>query len=157
MLNPGQFKDLIVIPTLERIGLSSPAAINLVCGTALVESNLESISQIPSGIAKGLFQIENATYLDLLHRLSEKKALQNSVLNALHFVSFPLSADYLIGNIYAGVIFCRLKYYFNPEPLPEADNISGLADFWSRIYNTRNSMIDKTRFIGRYEAVFGKN
>ncbi len=157
MLNPQQFRDFIVIPTLEKVGLASSAAINLVCGTALVESNLEFISQIPSGIALGVFQIESATYADLLNRLSYNKPLQKKVLDALNFTSFPLSYDYLAGNLYAACIFCRLKYYFNREALPEATDIPALADYWARIYNTRNLMIDKARFVSRYEAAYPKH
>lgn len=156
MLNPEQLLLYIVRPTLQKIGLWSPAAERLVCGTALVESNLEFISQVPSRIAAGLWQMESATYLDLLHQLSKRKHLQQAVLSALHFTSFPLSYDYLAGNLYAGVIFCRLKYYFNPEPLPDASNIAALADYWGRVYNTRNLMMDKLRFIARYEAAYLK-
>lgn len=154
MLNPQQLRDLIVVPTLEKIGLASSAAINLVCGTALVETNLEFIAQVPSHIALGFWQIESPTYVDLLYSLSNNKILQQKILGVLHMSSFPLAYDYLAGNLYAGAIFCRLKYYFNSEKLPEANDIAALADYWGRIYNTRNLTIDKTRFVARYNAAY---
>ena len=157
MLNPNQLRQLIVKPMLEQIGLWSQAAENLVCGTALNETNLEYIAQIPTPIALGFWQIEAPTYADLITRLALHKDLQAKILHALHMNELPLSYEYLAGNLYAGAIFCRLKYYLDPHSLPDADNIIELANFWGKVYNTRDLMIDKTRFVTRYQAAYPKD
>lgn len=70
--------------------------------------------------------------------------------------SLPLGYDYLAGNMYAGCIFCRLKYYFIPDDLPDAENIPALADYWGKFYNTKNLIIDKSRFMARYAVAYPK-
>lgn len=156
MLNPKQLRELIVRPVLQVIELWSPAAENLVCGTALNETNLEYIAQIPNPIALSLWQIENATYQDLVVRLQSHKGLHYQVTMALNMMAIPTHYDFLAGNLYAGAIFCRLKYYFDAHPLPDADNIAELANMWGKIYNTKDIMADKARFVARYLAAYPK-
>lgn len=45
-LNLPQFKAEIVVPTLNAIGLGGDAAVNLLTGTALVESSLVYLRQV---------------------------------------------------------------------------------------------------------------
>ena len=65
MLNIQQFRANIVRPTLEAIGAHSRAAEDLVLGTALQESNLHYLRQLNEGPARGVYQMEPATYDDI--------------------------------------------------------------------------------------------
>lgn len=153
-LNHDQFRELIVRPALMAIKLHSPAAENLLCGTALAESNLEYLAQAPSQIALSVFQIENATYKDLLRFLSKRIRLLISVELALGMDNLPSSYEYLAGNLTAACIFARLKYLTIKEPLPDANDINALAIYWSKYYQTENKMIDISRFVTRYKAAY---
>ena len=56
MINIEHFKDEVVVPTLTELSMYSEAAVQLVIGTAIQESRLHYLKQIPSGIAKGVCQ-----------------------------------------------------------------------------------------------------
>ena len=65
-MDSNQLKNLIIIPVLEKANLYSKSAVNLLLGTAAVESQLgHYIEQVPSGIAKGIYQCEMSTHYDI--------------------------------------------------------------------------------------------
>ena len=63
MINVGQFRSL-VIETLKGINMHSNAAVNLLVGTAAVESNLKYLKQFGDGPAVSFLQVEGATIHD---------------------------------------------------------------------------------------------
>ncbi len=87
--------------------------------------------------------MEPATYEDLRKRMySDHKQLHDAIKNYLRFDIFPLKADFLMGNLTASVIFCRLKYYLDPDPLPAADDAPNFAAYYKRVYNTSKGKAD---------------
>ena len=61
-----QFRELIIRPALEAIGLWSQTAENLVLGTAIHESgNFKYIKQVGGGTALSFYQIEPVTADDI--------------------------------------------------------------------------------------------
>lgn len=135
-LDVKQFRQYIVRPALEAIGLWSEAAEELVTGTAFVESTLNYVKQVGGGPAVGVCQIEPATYSDLCNRVYSHQPLAGLALKVLNMPAFPATADYLMGNMTASVIFCRLKYYLHPDPLPSANDYGAMAAYHKKIYNT---------------------
>ena len=137
MLNPKHFRELIVRRTLERIGLWSQAAENIVFGTAVHESLLYHLKQ-QSGPALGFYQIEPATHRDIWDNYLRYHG--NLALNISGLLGGGIgkgSDEDLIGNLYYATAICRVKYYRSSDPLPAADDIEGLAKYWKKIYNTR--------------------
>lgn len=134
MINPAQLRDYVVTPALKEIGLYSKAAMRLVIGTAMTESRLEYLHQVGGGPALGLWQIEPKTHNDvwenyLLYRLPLAKKLN------------PFNVDYkdtnqLIWNLKYGAAICRIIYLRAPAPLPDENNIFGMAKYWKAVYNT---------------------
>jgi len=132
-LNLKQFRDYIVAPTLREIGLYSKSAERLVIGTALTESRLEYVKQI-NGPALGIYQCEPATHKDivdnfLMYRLPLMKKLA------------PFNVDFadhsqLTYNLKYATAICRIHYLRDPNPLPEQNDILGMAETWKRCYNT---------------------
>ena len=57
-LDASHLREVVIKPALPEIELWSPAAEELVLGTAIVESRLSFIKQLGSGPALGLWQIE---------------------------------------------------------------------------------------------------
>jgi hypothetical protein len=132
-----QVHKFIVRPTLDSLGLGGLAAERLILGTALTESGLVYISQVPSGIAKGICQMEKAThddiwenYLKYNHNLSNK--VTNFMLRGLDIPNF----EQLQGNLYYAVAMCRIHYLRAPEKIPDAEDFEGMAKYWKKYYNT---------------------
>jgi hypothetical protein len=137
-----QFKDLIVVPTLNHLDPEIPfsdAAVNLLLLTWATESHGgKYIQQLGGGPALSVFQMERATYAD--HRdnyLRNRPALWTKV-NALtlYHQFLPSSFDELAGNLYHATAMARVHYFRSPRKLPAADDEMGLAMMWKDVYNT---------------------
>ena len=59
---PMEFRESVIKPTLEKMGLWSESAESLILGTAIQESRLKYRKQIGGGPALGLFQMEPFTH-----------------------------------------------------------------------------------------------
>lgn len=136
MIDVNQFRLNIVRPTLKLIGLHSQAAENLLVGTALKESGLHYIKQLGGGPALGVYQIEPNTHDDIFFRyLSTINHNLYEKINPLRGSRDNWELD-LIGNLPYATAIARTKFWMDPEPLPEDDDIVGLAGIWKRVYNT---------------------
>lgn len=119
----------------------SEDAEELVFITGLVESGYNYISQIGSGIAKSFFQVEPATAFDainsyLIYRDSKMQRVADCMMidpMALKAMDDIELEELLWGNIYAGIVFCRLKYWRIPKPIPK--DLEGKAKYWLKYYN----------------------
>ena len=123
MIDPEQFRRLVVQPTLHRMGMWSQAAENLLVGTAVKESGLRALEQ-EGGPALGVYQVEPASHADLFVNWYAEKWVPKSYDRSL------------ITDLAYATIIARLIYYRRPEPLPAADDIDGLAAYWKQHYNT---------------------
>ncbi len=133
MLDPGQFRRLVIRPALRAIGLCSPAAERLLLGTALTESGLRRLHQV-DGPALGIFQIEPATHADVwANYLAYRENLASRVAS---LASEQPRLDQLVWNLAYATAIARLIYYRRPEPLPAADDLAGLARYWKAHFNT---------------------
>ena len=149
MLDVKQFRSLVVDPALKAVDMYSEAASRLLVGTALVESNLTYLKQI-KGPALGLFQMEPATYHDHVTWLLASPSRRHiaELLN-------PLRPEKLIWDLQFAAILCRVHYLRVPAPLPAADDIDGLAQYWKDHYNTRRGKGRPEEFVRRYREFGG--
>ena len=140
-----QIRELVIRPTLKGIGLWSEAAENLLVGVGLVESGFKLLKQI-NGPACGYWQIEPATADDLVFRYLNRQSgavdsdsLIGRLREYLGFSPWSLSPETLhrklIGDMELGCALARIKFWMDKEPLPEANDINGLAETWLRVYN----------------------
>ncbi len=136
--NPNQFRELIR-ETLDVIipEYNSPEAVELLMMTAAQESFLgRFIKQLDCGIAKGVFQMEMATYQDLFDNYIR---YHPDLLNKI-FHYFPVNADTveinMCGNLPYQIVIARLNYYRKRGNIPEWDNILGLAEYYKKHWNT---------------------
>lgn len=134
MLDPEQFRRLVIRPAVRRLGLWSPAAERLLLGTALTESGLRHLHQV-GGPARGLYQIEPATLRDLIANWLPRHP---KLAERLRGFTAPHGAldDQLIWNLAYASAVARLIYYRRPEPLPRADDLPALAEYWKAHFNT---------------------
>lgn len=158
MINVEHFRLHVVRPALARLGASpggyqlwSQAAENLLIGTALVESRLRHLYQLPSGPARGLYQIEPTTHDDLYHNTLRFNTKLGASLNKLAVpFQIPL-VDQLITNLEYATGVARLLYWRITEPLPEAWDQKGLAGYWGDHYNTVADAEDEKKFVRLYD------
>lgn len=147
------FRVEIVRPALQLCGLWSESAENLLIGTALVESNLNLLTQVGDGPALSFFQIEPDTYNDVLRYLyrSDNKKLKDRILAACMTEIFP-EAKCLTWNIRLAVLIARVIYWRKSEPLPLVNDVKGLANYWKVHYNTVKGKGTIDHFITAWKA-----
>lgn len=87
-----------------------------------------------------VFQIEEATFLDLRERM-------HPILPEIRTWSF-LRLEW---DLRAAILAARLKYRSIPKPLPEPDNLLELAAYWKRWYNTEQGAGTIQQFIRNYK------
>lgn len=158
-LEVGWWRRQVVRPALQEIQLWSESAEILLTGTAIAESRLTWQRQIGGGPALGPYQIEPRTHqslwADLLAYRSDLsgrilRMLGRSPADAPHTHEgwadwARLQQDSLVyhrgvesiaeGWWYATAI-ARCRYLWDRDPLPDADDVRGLAETYKRAYNT---------------------
>ena len=149
--------DYVVTPTLERLARAEPrinseAARRLVTCTAQAESAGDWLRQIGGGPARGLWQIEPPTAIDVLDRYLETR-------EALDEIVWELRTDQsideqLVTNMALGAAICRLKYWMSPEPMPDEDDAPAMGRYWKQIYNTAGGAGDPAHFTAVYADLF---
>lgn len=141
-------RDRVVAPVLDRLGMRSPAAENLLLGTALVESWTVALAQDGGGPALGIYQMEPATHDDAIAWLARRPDTAPLVL--IHRAPQPDPRAQLATNLAYATAMCRIQYWRRPEPLPAADDVAGLAAYWKRFWNTAAGRGDPDEFVRRW-------
>ncbi len=140
MIDATQFRDFIVIPTLQHINLYSDAAVQLIMGTFWQESaGVTYIKQLGNGPACGGGQCEPFTHHDIYDNyLAYKPDLKAKLLSLAN--TYESTHQYpdnsLINNLAYQVALCRVHYLRVPAPLPHADDITAMGEYWKKYYNT---------------------
>lgn len=134
MLDIGDVRDLVIRPALETLRLWTPAADQLLLGTALKESDgFRKLRQYGGGPAVGLWQMERATFDDLEGRyLLRRPELAERVRMLSHLALF----EALAWNLAYACGLARVRYFMVPAPLPALDDIEAQARYWKQHYNT---------------------
>jgi hypothetical protein len=141
-LNLTDLKFRVIEPALLVVGLSSTAAINLVAGTALVESACQYLVQQGGGPAKGLWQVEEATEQDMWKSYLAYHASLASLVRSL--LAPGETTPQLVWNLAYGAVTCRIKYYRSPLALPAYNDAAGMAALHKQVYNTALGAADPT-------------
>ncbi len=157
------FRDLIIRPTLDELAKAEPrirskAAVALLLGTALCESELKFLRQrVDGGFGRAVsfYQIEPVTHKDVKRYLNERRRDLARRVYGLATITDPDDFELATNFRYATAI-ARIKYWMDPAPLPPADNIRGLAGEYKRIWNTELGKATAQRFIEFYQR-YGKD
>lgn len=145
------FREEVVRPTLRFLDLLSPAAENLLIGTAAVESGFMRLRQA-GGPALGVFQIEPATHQDVWDNyLAFRPELASEVrsLASQHFYEDDPHRE-LIGNLFYSCAIARVIYLRAKPPLPHVDDVRALAEYWKAHYNTALGAGHPDQFVQHY-------
>ncbi len=158
-MDPIEFHDYVIVPTLDQIGLNQPGASFLLLGTALVESELSALRQAGDGPALGVYQMEPDTHEDLWRWLMEYTREKELAREISRLTSqWPHGATQLVTNLSYATAMARCLYRRRPEPLPwPSTNLPALALYWKKHYNTfqpeqTQAYVEKqiTRFMERF-------
>jgi hypothetical protein len=139
----------VVRPTLQFLGAWTPAAENLLLGTAAHESaGFRYLAQV-GGPALGLYQIEPATHDDVwANFLAFRRELRAKC--EMLAGEWPARTVQLATNLAYASAIARLVYLRAPDPLPQVDDVEGLARYWKRFYNTSAGKGTEAQFILHY-------
>jgi hypothetical protein len=154
MPTPEEFLTDVIRPTLIEIGLHSTAAEQLLLGTAMQESDLVYRRQLGNGPARGFFQMEPATHNDIWDNfLKYKTELADKVANLLSDPDTD-KIDELENNDRYACAMARVHYLRVPKPLPPADDIAAMANYWKQHYNTPLGAGKPSEFIAKWKKAF---
>lgn len=144
MIDPIHLRNYVIEPVLKDLGLYSPQAVNLILGTACVESDCGRwLRQRGSGPALGIYQMEPATHDDIwlnYLRLNRWKLHDNiwdmaSTQPSTHpDDARVIDSKELIGNLYYATAMTRIHYLRVPAPIPLT--LGEQAGYWKLYYNT---------------------
>jgi len=162
MIHRQHLKQLIIVPTLKYLDMYSESAVNLLLGTAAQESHLGyylmqvDAQERPQGPALGIYQMEPATYQDILDTYllrKDKEILMDQIISEY--------GDYwhdsrLIYDLQFATVMARLKYWRDSEPLPQPMDIEGLAHIWKRVFNTAGGKGTVEEFVDNYDRYVGR-
>jgi hypothetical protein len=149
LIDPAQFRELIVRPVLQALKKWSVAAENLLLGTALQESGLRYLKQLGGGPALGVYQMEPATHQDIwINYLNAREDLKYKVLEWHEESMIDPSA--MTWNLAYATAMARVHYLRVKEPLPEAHNIMDMAEYWKAHYNTPRGAGTPEEYVANY-------
>lgn len=136
----GSIRAYVIRPALQRIGLWSQAAENLVFGTGLAESRYEFIDQMTPGPgpAYGFWQMEKLTHDDLWETYlpSQPSALRDVLRDISGERKGIPPVTTLHWSLLYGAAMCRVRYKRVAAALPDANDALALATYWKQWYNT---------------------
>lgn len=155
MINPNQWVGLILEPALKAVDMYSLDAMYLMTATALMESKLTHLKQLPEGPALGLFQVEWATYLDCLRYIANHQNLYDKITTYLEREHLPGKPVNLIGDLSLNAIIARVKYYMIPETIPSYKNPEAQAQYYKQYYNTSMGAANVDSFVKALQDIQG--
>ena len=155
MIDALQLRHEIIRPTLKHLDSVIPysmAAENLLMGTCAQESRMgQFLVQLDNGPAKGIFQMEPATFQDIYDNFLKYRMAMGSAVSGLRtFNSLTEQCNEITGNLYYAAAMCRVHYYRVPMALPPAENVHQMANYWKLFYNTPEGKGTEAEFIHNY-------
>ena len=151
MFDRHQFRSIIT-EVLDELGYNSESAVNLLMGTAAQESRLGTyLMQVGGGPAQGVFQMEPTTEHDIWYNYIMFKPWIEDAIKKTCRVSWRVKEGRLKTDLAYQIAMARIHYLRVPAPLPDPDDIEGLAEYWKRHYNTPLGRGTTREFIENYE------
>lgn len=156
-INTKHMRDLIIIPTLYYLDLYSESAVNLLLGTCAQESGMGTYLKQNGGVALGIYQVEPATHRDIMKRylfenVEGRRELQIRTSALISQMNQYGNIDSeLIFNLRYATAIARIKYLMASDPLPDADDLFGLANYYKIHFNSAQGKATTDEFIENYK------
>ena len=154
MIKPEDLRNEIIKPTLKALAefnpkLYSEAAVDLLMGTAAVESRLGYNLVQEHGPALGIFQMEEATHEDIWRYLERDK---NKLLRELVRM-MDVTAEAMVYNLKYAAAMARIRFWYVPEALPET--LEGQAAYYKSYYNTHKGAGSVEKYLAMHKKYLG--
>jgi len=140
----------LVKEEIKNLGMDSLAAENLLLGTAAVETDMGLYLKQIEGPARGIYQMEPDTEKDIWQTYLSVNPQIAAIVSRTMIPHRPFNQA--LGNFYYATAMARVHYWRFPEPLPEHDDVDGLATYWKKYYNTRDGSGTVEDFVIKYQA-----
>lgn len=151
MIHSEQLRELIIRPTLTNINLNSKNAEELLVFTAACESLGGYYLKQVNGPALGLYQMEPATHYDIWNNfLRYNQKILDVIIMNIGVSRMPL-AERMIYDLQYATIMARIHYRRVKEPLPDANNVEAMWEYYKQYYNTHLGKATKDASIKKYE------
>jgi hypothetical protein len=132
----------------EKPVLYSPEAVELLMGTAAVESLLGKYRyQLSGGPARGIFQMEPTTEASIWRDMFPYKPGLAYCCQMLAGVKGP-STSALAENVVYQILMARYRYLWVKGALPKT--LDEMGDYWKRGYNTAGGRGTAESFVEHY-------
>ena len=140
-----------ITSVLKELNLYSGDAVNLLMGTAAQESHLGKYrKQLGGGPALGIFQMEPATFNDIVNNyLRYKPELASRIERVARISRFK--AEDIENNDLLAICMARVHYLRVKEAIPS--DLEGWARYWKRYYNTPLGKGTEEEFIANYKRL----
>lgn len=133
--------ESLIIRTLQEAdpALVSLPAVTLLLGTVAHESKFGRYLRQNGGPAIGIFQMEPPTF-DWLVEVYKSKYPQIA----------GRKAEEMEWDLKLAILMARLRYRVVEEPLPEANDVPGMAAYWNKYYNGNPTKGTDEEFIAAF-------
>lgn len=163
------FVEHVIKPALDHLDMATgghgkmntQAAINLILMIVAHESGKLTYSKQVRGPALGFTQMEPATFQWLIEWLGKTRP---HLLEALSlFVPVggePVcgsDSNYMVISPQFAVAAARLNLIRFPEPLPQSDDLEGLARYAKKYWNTHAGKATEADYLNAYQSMVGED
>lgn len=133
-------------------GASNPAAVNLLLGTCFHESlGGTYLAQLGGGPARGIYQIEPRTELDIWKTyLTKSRAARRHFMKDLVGYRIHNARPLLTVDLEYQTALCRLVYYRHTFTWPDPEDLPALAEIWKKFFNTKLGAGTQQQFINDF-------
>lgn len=142
----------------------SVPAVQLDLGTCAVESNFGYYRKQIKGPARGIFQIEPTTAVDIFDRFIQRRYpdLYKNILKDFLPPEYPklllgqrkeCIGQTMVNCDILSILICRAKYRENKMPIPH--DLPGIASVWKKVYNTYLGKGTPEKFQEKYIKYIG--
>jgi len=150
MIDNKQLRELIIGPALDALQMYSKEAEEILVFTCASESLGGTYLKQVKGPALGIYQMEPATYIDIWENyIKYSSSLMNLV--SIHFDASRIpNPERMIYDLRFATAMARLHYRRRKEPLPKANDVEGLWQYYKKYYNTPLGKAEKEATIKHY-------
>ena len=150
MIDNKQLRELIIGPALDALQMYSSEAEEILVFTCAAESLGGTYLKQIKGPALGIYQMEPATYTDIWENyIKYSSSLMNLV--SIHFDASRIpNPERMIYDLRFATAMARLHYRRRKEPLPKANDVEGLWQYYKQYYNTPLGKAEKENTIKHY-------
>lgn len=150
MINIEQFRQLIVKPVLKDLVLDSDSAEELLVFTCANESKGGTYLHQVNGPALGIYQMEPETYNDIWKNFINKSPRLCMILVSNFGCSYQAQPERMVWDLHFATVLARLHYARVSEPLPKANDLNSIWEYYKKYYNTPKGSAQKDSALENY-------